>query len=319
MTDELQPKATEPSSKTPTPVVPPVAKIPKTTKMLPSSLPLSTSDASEIMGASITRLIVLGGPQNSGKTTLLGSIYEQYQKGSFAGRQLSWCSTLLGFEQVCHEGRINSGRQIPETLRTSRQAGKQMYHLRLQSLQSKKEQDLLLTDVSGEEFEDLRNFGEGIEQLSILRRADHFTILLSGDRIVDLTKRHQAFDETSTVLRVMTEEGLLGSRNNVQIVFSKHDLTEAADKKLKCADFLHSVEEKLTAQFDSAFGSLKFYRISARDPSGQQIEAPGVDALLTDWTDIRRLMSTSVNSGLQNSSLVSGIDQFQCLRTAAQR
>ena len=256
---------------------------------LPSSEPFTPREAAVVTRARSTNLIVLGGPQSSGKTTLIASIYERLHLGPFAGRMASWCSTLMGFERICHLGREESGLTKPDTLHTSLQVGKQIYHLRMYSPERRSHQDVLLTDLSGEVFEGIRGFDEECTHLQFLRRADHFSLLLDGERVSSLSTRHQTFDEGATILRVLIERGLLSQQTHVQVVFSKWDLIDRADTSEGVKEYLQHAEESLTERFARSFATLSFYRTVARDPDGAYMMATGVESLLSTWCDHRRL------------------------------
>lgn len=257
---------------------------------LPPSRALTVEDAAEIMGHSVTRLVVLGGPQDSGKTTLIASLYERFQRGPFAGLRLGWSSTLLGLEQICHDGRECSRRANPTTPHTSRQLGRQLYHFRLDEVPSSSRQDIILTDMSGEEFEDLRKYTDTMNSLNIIRRADHFVAMMDGERLVRPDQRHQVVDETVTTLRVLVESGFITRGTHVGVVVSKWDLLQGSDPQLKCEEHVTSIESEVRAQFDSTFASLGFFRIAARDPTGATGLASGAEKLIQDWVSLRRII-----------------------------
>ena len=70
---------------------------------------LTISKASKITRSCVTRFITLAGAAESGKTTLLASIYECFQKGGFADYYFAGSLTLPGYEKRCHLSRIESG------------------------------------------------------------------------------------------------------------------------------------------------------------------------------------------------------------------
>src|SRR5437763_1629473 len=52
---------------------------------LPDGLDLTTTTASQIARGRLTRVIVITGDQDSGKTTLVSSLFDRFQEGPFAG------------------------------------------------------------------------------------------------------------------------------------------------------------------------------------------------------------------------------------------
>jgi len=118
---------------------------------LPSGEPLSVAAATDILRAHANRVIAVIGPMESGKTTLVASLYDVFQNGLFGGFSFMSSETLPAFEQRCHLARAASNRTTPNTERTSRSHGLKFYHLGL-SLDHVRRVDLLLSDRSGEDF-----------------------------------------------------------------------------------------------------------------------------------------------------------------------
>jgi hypothetical protein len=85
---------------------------------LPGTDEFTLMSASEITVAHLTRVIVVAGEADSGKTTLLASLIDRFQRGPFSDYRFAGCKTLMGFEQRCHLARLKSGGTIPDTDRT---------------------------------------------------------------------------------------------------------------------------------------------------------------------------------------------------------
>ena len=70
--------------------------------------------------------------------------------------------TLVGFERICHLGRPESGLAAPDTLRTNPSNGAAFLHLRVANTTtgSPKAASVLISDVTGEAFEEARNVSE---------------------------------------------------------------------------------------------------------------------------------------------------------------
>jgi len=250
---------------------------------LPHGEALQPQEAARIMGAAPTRVIVFGGPYESGKTTLISSIYERFRKGPFADLCFCGSCTLLGFERISYLGRQASGLARPQMERTTQQMGRQMFHLHLYDSARRVVQDVLLTDLSGEEFENVRNFGGTCRGLDVIARADHFVLLIDGAKLRDVTLRQQARDESCTILRRLQEKGLLGKRSLVDVLFSKWDLVEGDPAGGRARDFAAVVETHLHECFGESVRCLKFERIIARHPDGLAPLATGVEKVLPAW------------------------------------
>src|SRR4051794_8869948 len=64
---------------------------------LPSGEALSEQEAEETMKVSPTKVVLVAGENDAGKTSLLCGVYEQYLKGDFAGYRFAGSRTLRAF------------------------------------------------------------------------------------------------------------------------------------------------------------------------------------------------------------------------------
>ncbi len=145
--------------------------------------------AFDIMRATPTRIIVVAGGNASGKTTLLSSIYELFQKNSFAGYLFTGSLTFRAWEERCHLSRIVSQRAIPDTERTKFWQN-DLLHLKI----SRKNltcgaQDILFTDLAGEKFRLARDLTKECQKMEFLLRTDHLAVLIDGAKIATLEHR----------------------------------------------------------------------------------------------------------------------------------
>src|SRR5687767_14635843 len=86
--------------------------------LLPDGEALTAQRATAITAAAPTRVVILAGAEDSGKTTLLTSLYEKFLQGRFADHLFAGSATLPAYEQRCHRARIQSGAVDPDTERT---------------------------------------------------------------------------------------------------------------------------------------------------------------------------------------------------------
>ena len=86
---------------------------------LPSGEAISEDDAFTITRKHRTNVVVVAGPKESGKTTIVTSIYESLLDAPFGDASFAGSQTLLGFKKLrCHEGRMTSNRTVAHTVRT---------------------------------------------------------------------------------------------------------------------------------------------------------------------------------------------------------
>lgn len=248
---------------------------------------LTEASCRSIMSAQLTRLIVIAGESESGKTTLLTSIYESFQRGSLAGYFFAGSQTLPGFEHRCHPARIASGRSTAETMHTKR-GEKGILHLQVakQVEANFVSQQLLLADVSGEDFKDARNSVDDAKQLHIVRRADHFLLLLNGAHLIDLSKRQRAMENARMLLLSLLDAQMLGDWSLVDVLFNKNDVMESHDDQTGLEQFLQHLTDSFKQRYELRLGRLRFYRIAARPPQPIAMEkATKLDLLFPDWVE----------------------------------
>ena len=226
--------------------------------------------SSEIITAeNPTQIIVLAGGSDSGKTTLLASLYEMFQMGPFQGFLFSGSKTLPGFEKRCHLARIVSERSKADTERTKTIDRVELLHLRVLKESSGQDDpiELLFTDLSGERFEMVKNSTEECLKLTILSRADHFVLFIDGALLIDLEQRQRAFMDGRSLLRSGLDANMLGKHTLVEIIFSKWDLIEPENKETEHSAFIIQIEELIKSEFADSFNNLSFFKVAARPNS----------------------------------------------------
>jgi hypothetical protein len=244
---------------------------------------LTPETAGSIASAGLTRLVFIAGEAETGKTTLLAAIYEKFNEGAFAERSFAGSETLVGWEKKCHLARIASGSERAETERTLG-LQQRLLHLRLQKQDlSAEPQDVLFTDLSGEVFKLIRNSTAECQQLGMLKRADHFVLLVDGKMINTAENRHEAFTNSVALLRSCVDAEMVGTHSFVDVVFSKCDLLNDADRET--SDFLNYAVETITGRYRKRFGRLRFHKVAARPESTAIPFAFGISDLLRSWLE----------------------------------
>lgn len=246
---------------------------------------LSSADADAVTVHSPAHLVVLAGAAESGKTTVLASLYERLNEGPFAGFKFAGSRSLLGFEQICHLNRLASGGVRPDTPRTVPSDEAAYYHLVLRTSEADaKRRHVLLSAISGELFRLAKNSREDCERLTFLHRANTLVVLVDGARLAVTAQRTNAQSEASSILESFLDAKMLGSRCRVEFVFSKLD--RVVDAGSAALEFLNTTETKLQTKFGDRVSNLAFRRIAAR-PELEPSTAPMNDGLaeaFTAWT-----------------------------------
>jgi len=248
---------------------------------------LTVEEASWVTAEHEAKVIVLAGEPDSGKTTLLATIYELFSKGdvpeySFAGTQ-----TILAFERACFPSRTASGNQKPVTDRT-RHMRPRFYHLSLREAGEKRNRKhLLVGDISGEVFQRASDNQAEAEKLSYLKRADVFVLMLDGDKIQSRTERQEVVQRASLIFRALLKAGMLTKDSRVQVLVSKFDCFDPDDANSK--EFLAYLKHELESRYAKEFKSYVVSEIASR-PANERVDfAYGVRELLKPWLSDREL------------------------------
>jgi hypothetical protein len=252
--------------------------------MMPFGDDLTSSTSKRIMGRAKTRVIVLAGDVDSGKTTLLTAIYEKFLDGPFAGYMFARSDTVPGLERRCHLSRIPSERMSPDTERT--RGPMTLLHLRVRRIGNvDPSQDILFSDISGEDFEAARNSIDVCKQMTILKRADHCLLLLDGRKLASLELRQKAFRGGEMLLRSLLDSEMLGKQSLVDVLFTKYDLI-SSDINHQTEEFLSYIQQELLKKFANRLARIRFHRIAARPPQPGSVEpAYGLEGAFSSWVE----------------------------------
>lgn len=238
--------------------------LPELVERLCPGRPITAREAGPITAGSRSRLIVLAGTPLSGKTTLIASLFHCFQRGTFAEYLFAGSWTLLGFDERCHDARIRSLRPKPTTERTKTGTIESLLHLQVMHVERLQIRDLLFVDISGEHFDAIRDSVNECRNVPFLRRADHFVLLIDGERLADVSQRQTAKANARLILRSCFDSGELKPSALVDVLISKWDEAQLASD----ADaFTTALESEFQEQFESRCRRLRVVRVAARPAS----------------------------------------------------
>jgi hypothetical protein len=250
---------------------------------LPAAEALSEFDAAKITRNQPTKLVIIAGPYNSGKTTILTALFEAFQEAPFANFIFRGSKTLVGFEKRCHLGRIESGNHEPDTLHTSVREGIRFLHLSLLASEKGASEctDLLLSDISGESFRRIRDSSAAAKEMEVLNRADHLCIVIDGDKLTSLETRQSARSDSRSLIRSIIEAGVIAPECIIDVVISKFDLiVEKQDNDVE--EFIDQMKKALAEVASNH--TVEFHDIAARPHRNAKVPfAHGLPTLLRSW------------------------------------
>lgn len=251
---------------------------------LPGGQPLSAEDINPIFAAEKSSLCVLAGDVGSGKTALLTYIYHAVLTGKYQDKYLfAGSQTLLAFEERAYSTRVDSMRTQPDVGRTPKGSIDKFLHLRFRQCDSGKITNLLITDFSGEDYEEIHADVNAVkEKFPIARAANHFLFMLNGEHLRRKKERDGELLRMEHLLRTFSDGGLLKHNSQILIVISKYDLIEE-EKDSSFPEFLNSIITRVGKKFPVLEERCMLYQIAAMPNNAAVCPVGyGVDQLLDD-------------------------------------
>lgn len=277
---------------------------------LPLGEALTVEEAGFITISTKTKVVVLAGTVDCGKTTLIASLFHCFQQGPFAGFYFSGSNTLVGFDKRCHKARISSGRSSMKTDRTPLGEQRKLLHMKLRDDGNFNDVvDILFMDMSGEEYDDAKDSIDYCKKLNFINRSDAFSILVDSEKLGDKARRNIAKNDTVMLLRSCIESGQLGSSSAVDIIYTKWDLFPENDNSSN--SFLNLFEEDISSRFQSSLNQLRFHRVAARPASVDKYTLGfGLDTTLKNWIATSGLTKNIEFNSFSNAILNTEFDKF---------
>lgn len=262
---------------------------------------LELSETNSITNSKLTRLIVLAGLYDTGKTTMLASIYDLFQcQCNYSGYIFAGSKTLIGFERRCHHARIKSERDIPDTERTKNSDSIVFLHLKVNNNKNTST-DLLFTDISGEKFEDLNNSKIECEKFELAKRADHFALFIDSDQLSDLTNRNIAKIRSIGILRSLIETEMLGVNTYIEVIFSRWDLLMSKSCLNIHIEFVENIKIEIIRKFANTHSNITFFNLASRPVNSNKFKfGYGISEIFTQWVEKSPYISDIRNNSLTN-------------------
>ncbi|WP_375479137.1 hypothetical protein [uncultured Jatrophihabitans sp.] len=189
---------------------------------------LTLPEAEELASAAPSRVILVAGEFESGKTTLAVQIYAQFLRGPFADCIFGGSRTLRAFDVFQQPSRASSGRER-STTRATREEGMRLLHLRL--LRQGRVQNLFISDVRGEYFENVIDGAGADAEIPLAARADLCVLVIDGRTLSDLATRQNAMSRARLLLGGLTEPGGIQSPCRLILAVTKSDLLDEETSK----------------------------------------------------------------------------------------
>jgi hypothetical protein len=230
-------------------------------------------------------VVALVGVPESGKTTLLSSLYECVRRGLAPDLCFAGSETIRGFEERCHLSRLASMRSSPDTPHTAMQL--RMLHLGILLQCPAERVELFMADRRGEQFQDLLDRPNSLGRFPEVKRGHSVAFLLDGDHLVDGGKREGAISKIQRLAMALNQLG--DQPGAVQLVVTKTDKIQGHANESHIRSRVDAVSAKLERMFDDGV------RYTLHFVAARKLEDPtnGLSALLSEWLAPQRIVVKS--------------------------
>jgi hypothetical protein len=150
-----------------------------------------------------------------------------------------------------------------------------------------KKNDLLFTNLSGEDFDALGKSTEACKKFTMARRADHFVLFLDSDLLSDLESRQTIRTNSINVLMGLLDANMITSKARIDVVFSRWDRLLGKTEIEKHKKFIEQIKEDISKRVKPFNHELNFLEIASR---------PDKDGLLGFGHGLKRLFENWMNS-----------------------
>jgi len=169
-------------------------------------------------------LVAIAAGPETGKTTMIATIYELLHRDRLAGYRFGGSETLRGLEERCFLARIGSNGANPDTPRTPFAAQLSFAHLRVSTVYGIR--DLIFSDRSGEYFDNVVDQPARIGEFIELTRADIVLLLVD---LHDLEATPHVCVSYARRLFMAMDQGEVLSGKTVCLVGTKADKLKGED------------------------------------------------------------------------------------------
>jgi hypothetical protein len=249
------------------------------------ALALEVGGATRALRQSASRVIAIVGAQDSGKTSLIAGLYDLFQVGPVAGVSFAGSSTLHALEEVCHDARAASLRDVAHSERTKRGEVK-FFHVDLRIPGRPDQIALLIGDRTGEDYEEVADTVANVAPMVELKRAGTVTILVDGKRLCDAAARHDAINALQLIVQGLREGGAFDHRPRLALVLTKHDDVLSSPNVARAMEDVNRILEALRRRHGAAFSKIELF-VTAASPKNVEVtpRGTGLPELLAFWLE----------------------------------
>ncbi|HEY4361436.1 MAG TPA: hypothetical protein VGN17_10715 [Bryobacteraceae bacterium] len=254
-----------------------------------SGLPLEIADAREFAARGRAIVVALTGMTESGKTSLLARLHQQFQAGTVGGYAFAGSRTLPRFEELNWLATIESGVGAPRMEHTSRKYDNSFLHFTvLQSHEGALPIDVLLNDISGETYPEAITAESICRQLICLSRADHLAVVVDGAAIANRSLRHDHCSKAKNFVERVLQTGQINKATILHLIITKLDVLSDPAKAEENTAAAARLEEDFTKNFRTKVAGVHTWRIAARPRDGTMPTEESIAKLFATWVGSTR-------------------------------
>lgn len=231
-------------------------------------------------------ITVLVGFVGYGKTSFVASCYHLALTNGKVGEYVFYDSdTLTGFERRVYLRRV-SDKYEPITPQTKRTIRGEPHLLTLRfSHPEQGDKVVILSDHSGEDYDEYRNKKASLEEDLLLKNADRILFFVDCGKLVNNGRLHMQ-NQYTQLIQNMHEISVLRERVQIQFLFNKVDLTQGKEEKY---------QQEKERFLNTMNGILRLPINESVEVISNQVDSKTVENLLLDIISKTRTMSHSEN------------------------
>lgn len=260
----------------------------------------------------------IGCPE-TGKTTAAVMLYELSKRRRLEPFGFAGSFTIRGFQERAHMSLLSSGRRVADTKRTSGGTPVSFLHLRLQKTGEPSEAiELLLSDRSGENFEQCLKSPRVCETFPEVMRANCHVLLVDGEKLSNPDAASNHIGEIRRLVFALIQCGAFAASGLVQIVLTKHDLvcqSEHREEALQRFDLIiEGLKKRLIETGLNETVRVTEHKLAARPSCPQFNLGDGLANLICDWFPQQqeteyRLVMPSLMTGTAYDLLINTVQE----------
>lgn len=228
------------------------------------------------------KVIAVLGDTGSGKSTLIQSIYEAFQRGSFNGKTFHGSKTLIGFDKRSYLARLASNSSAASTPRTAIGDGVKYYHVSVRCDNTLRH--IIIADRAGEYYNQCCNDPSLIKQFQEMYIADEIVLLLDGSKIIDINFRSITIANLRKYLRIINDVVSLEVPNiHINLCISKYDLVDSYEHKDALMGSINDLFSFFQNECCSNGMTFAMHNVVARSNGSEFTLAYGVDTMFDNW------------------------------------